>query len=152
MCTIINTMSDTVETLNNKTQPIPIRYAKAQHGFSDPNNETSRYLFELVISGPNIGKKYFRNLEENKYSHMIKLAHKIRLSDITSYKASISIHPSDLPLTYELEGQINQFESSSTQRSDNIYIEFTKNDMGYAMCSCFYTGLDQNKIFASPPN
>jgi len=83
---------------------------------------------------------------------MIRLPHKIKLGDIRSYKASVSIHPSEIPLTYELEGQINQLESSSTQRSDNIYIEFTKNDMGYAMCSCFYTGLDQNKIFASPPN
>jgi hypothetical protein len=145
-------MSDIVVTINNRTQPIPIRYVKTQHGFSDPNNETTRYLFELIINGETIGKKYFRNLEENKYSHMIRLPHKIKLTDIRSYKACVSIHPSDLPLSYELEGQINQFESSSTQRSDNIYIEFTKNDMGYAMCSCFYIGLDQNKIFASPPN
>lgn len=145
-------MSDTIVTLNTKTQPIPIRYAKTQHGFSDPNNETARYLFELIINGEVIGKKYFRNLEENKYSHMIRLPHKIKLCDIRSYKASVSIHPSEIPLTYELEGQINQMESSSTQRSDTIYIEFTKNDMGYAICSCFYTGLDQNKIFASPPN
>ena len=145
-------MSDTIVTLNNKTQPIQIRYAKNQHGFSDPNNETCRYHFELIINGQDIGKKYFRNLEENKYSHIIRLTHKIKLCDIKSYKASISIHPSDSPLIYELEGQINQFESNSTQRNNNIYIEFTKNDMGYTMCSCFYTGLDQNKIFASPPN
>ena len=145
-------MSDIVVTLNNKTQPIPIKYAKSTHGFSDPNNETSKYLFELVINGQTIGKKYFRNLEETKYSHLIKLNHKILLGDINSYKASVSIYPSDFPLTYELEGLINKEESSSTQRSDNIYIEFTKNDMGYAMCSCFYTGLDHNKIFASPPN
>jgi hypothetical protein len=145
-------MSDIVVTLNTKTQPIPIKYAKTTHGFSDPNNETSRYLFELVINGQSIGKKYFRNLEESKYSHLIKLNHKIQLAEINSYKASVSIYPADLPMTYELEGQINKDQSSSTQRSDNIYIEFTKNDMGFAICSCFYTGLDNNKIFASPPN
>lgn len=145
-------MSDTVITLNNRTCPIPINYSKNMHGFSDPNNETSRYLFELVVSGQTFGKKYFRNLEETKYSHLIKLNHRIQLSDIESYKVSVSIYPSDLPLSYELEGNINQSESSSTQRSDNLYIEFTKNDMGYALCSCFYTGLDINKIFASPPN
>ncbi len=78
--------------------------------------------------------------------------HKIQLAEINSYKASVSIYPADLPMTYELEGQINKDQSSSTQRSDNIYIEFTKNDMGFAICSCFYTGLDNNKIFASPPN
>lgn len=145
-------MSDTVVTLNNKSQPIPIRYAKKTYGFSDPNNETSRYLFELIINGQSLGKKYFRNLEESKYSHLIRLNHRIQLAEINSYKASVSIYPSDLPMTYELEGQINKEQSSSTQRSDNLYIEFTKNDMGFAMCSCFYTGLDNNKIFASPPN
>lgn len=145
-------MSDTVVSLNNRTQPIPIKYAKSCHGFSDSNNDTSRYLFELVINGQSIGKKYFRNLEDTKYSHLVKLNHKIKLSDIKSYKASVSIYPSEIPLMHELEGEINQDESSSTQRSDNLYIEFTKNDMGFTMCSCFYTGLDQNKIFASPPN
>jgi hypothetical protein len=145
-------MSDTIVTLNNRTQPIPIQYAKSYHGFSDSNNDTSKYLFELIINGEVIGKKYFINLEETKYSHMIKTTHKIKLSSIESYKASVSVLPADLPLVYELEGKINQEESSSTQRSDNLYIEFTKNDIGYALCSCFYTGLDCNKIFASPPN
>ena len=145
-------LSERIVTLNNITNPIQIRYTKNQHGFSDPNNDSCRYLFELIINGESIGKKYFRNLEENKYCHMIKLSHKIKLCDIQNYKASISVHPSESLNCFEIEGQINQYESSSVQRSDNIYIEFTKNDMGYTMCSCFYTGLDQNKIFASPPN
>lgn len=145
-------MSDIIITLNNSTQPIPIRYTKNLHGFSDPNNETCRYLFELIINGQLIGKKYFRNLEETKYSHLITLNHQIKLTDINSYLASVSIYPSEQPVSYELKGTINQEESSSTQRTDNLYIEFTKNDMGFTLCSCFYTGLDHNKIFASPPN
>ncbi len=145
-------MSDIVVPLNTTTQPILIKYAKTTHGFSDPNNETSRYLFELVINGQTIGNKYFGNIEHTKYSHMIKLNHKIELAEINSYTASVSIYPAEIPITYKLEGQINKEQSSSTQRSDNLYIEFTKNNMGYAMCSCFYTGLDNNKIFASPPN
>ena len=145
-------MSDIIVNLNNMTQPMPIKYAKSYHGFSDSNNDTSQYLFELVINSQVIGKKYFRNLEKIKYSHLIKLNHKIKLSDINSYKASVSIYPSETPIIYEIEGEINQNESCSNQRSDNLYIEFTKNDMGFSMCSCFYTGLDQNKIFASPPN
>jgi hypothetical protein len=145
-------MSDTINSLNNKTQPIPIKYSKSCHGFSDSNNDTSRYLFELVISDHVTRKKYFRNLEEIKYSHLITLDHKIKLSNIKSYKASVSIYPSEIPIIHEIEGEINQYESSSTQNSDNLYIEFTKNDMGFTLCSCFYTGLDQNNFFVSPPN
>ena len=145
-------MTSIINIIDSKTPPIPIKSTKKTLGFSNPDNNTTRYLFELSINGQLIGKKYFRNLEENKYCHMIKLSHKIKLCDIQNYKASISIHPSESLTCFEIEGQINQHESSSIQRSDNIYIEFTKNDMGYTMCSCFYTGLDQNKIFASPPN
>ena len=145
-------MSDIVISLNNNIIPSPTKYAKNYHGFSDSNNETIRYLFELVINGEVITKKQFRNLEEVKYSHLIKLNHKILLSNIDSYKASVCIYPSNDKEIYEIEGEINKNESSSTQRSNNMYIEFTKNDMGYAMCSCFYTGFDNNKIFVSPPN
>jgi len=134
------------------TLPININYKRNSYGFSDPSNENNRYLFELIINGQIIGRKYFGNLEDIKYSHLIKLNHKIKLTSIENYKVSVTIIPSDNNILYELEGNINQYESSSTQRSNSLYIEFTKNDIGYAMCSCFYTGLDYNKIFASPPN
>ena len=229
-------MSDTIITLNNKTNPMNIKYVKSPHGFSDSHFNSTKYLFELIIKGEPIdtltdkqslsgttfnladkqsfsgtlkdhttfnlaekqsfsgttfnladkqsfsgttfnladkqsfsgtlkdhttfnladkqsfsGTKYFRSLEDNKYSHLIKLNHMIKLKDIKSYTATLTIIPSDLQHNFELEGIINKNESSSTQRSMNMYIEFTQNDMGNAMCSCFYTGLDHNKIFASPP-
>lgn len=145
-------MSDTIITLNNQTKPMPIKYIPNMYGFSDSNNDTTRYLFELVINGKTIGKKYFRNFEDTKYSHLITLNHKIKLNDIQSYKVSVSIYSPDTNNIYELEGYINKNENCSTQKTNNLYIEFTKNDMGYSLCSCFYTGLDYNKIFASPPN
>ena len=198
-------MSDTIITLNNKTNPMNIKYVKSPHGFSDSHFNSTKYLFELIIKGEPIdtltdkqsfsgtsfnladkqsfsgtlkdhttfnlaekqsfsgttfnladkqsfsGTKYFRSLEDTKYSHLIKLNHMIKLNDIKSYTATLTIIPSDLQHNFELEGVINKNESSSTQRSMNMYIEFTQNDMGNAMCSCFYTGLDHNKIFASPP-
>ena len=144
-------MSDIVISLNNRTQPIQIKYSKNYHGFLNPNNNTSRYLFELFINGHTIGKKYFRNLEDTKYSHLIKLDHKIKFTNIYSYTALLSIFPSESSKSYKIEGTINPEESSSTQHNDKLYIEFTRNDMGFALCSCFYTGLDKNKIFVSPP-
>jgi hypothetical protein len=145
-------MSDIISNLNHISQPIQIKYTPNYYGFSNPNNNTSRYLFELLINGKIIGKKYFKNLEETKYAHLIKLNHKIKLSNIDSYKALLSIYSLNSTISYELEGIINQYESSSTHYSDKLYIEFTKNDIGYTLCSCFYTELDNNKIFVSPPN
>lgn len=145
-------MSDTIITLNHKSSPMNIKYKKNCYGFSDNNNNNTKYLFELVINGDMIGDKYFRAVEDNKYAHLIKLSHEIKMSDIKIYKASLRIIPSEELINFELEGNINTNESSSTQRSENMYIEFTQNDIGNTMCCCFYTGADQNKIFASPPN
>jgi hypothetical protein len=145
-------MSDIIITLNNRTQPQNIRYTKNYLGFAGSNSNSNKYLFELIIKGGAFGTKYFRNLEDTKYSHLIKLTDDVILNDIISYVASVSIYNSDFPHNFELEGIINQNESSSTQRSEYMYIEFTQNDMGKAMCSCFYTGEDRNKIFASPPS
>lgn len=143
-------MSDINNTLI-MTKPMNIRYAKNYYGFSDSNTNINKYIFELIIKGKTIGIQYFRKIEDAKYSHLIKITDNIKLSDIDSYVASIIILPNEEHNNYELEGTINKTESSSTQRSHNMYIEFTKNDTGKTVCNCFYTGLDHNKIFASPP-
>ena len=144
-------MSDTVVTINNMSKPLNIRYAKNYNGFSDSNFGSNKYMFELIIRGKNIGVQYFKNIENTKYSHLIKLKDMVKLSDIESYIATLSIYPSDNMVNFELEGKINQSESNSTQRSQHMYIEFTQNDNGNALCSCFYVGADNMKIFASPP-
>jgi hypothetical protein len=144
-------MSDIVNLIN-KSNPIPIKYVKNICGFSDSNGNINKYHFELIINGLIIGEKYFSNLEESKYSHLIQIKDKIKLSDINTYKASITIYSTDIPISCKLEGKINQNESCSTQRTNNIYVEFSRNDVGYTICSCFYTGQDYTKIFASPPN
>ena len=51
--------------------PIPIKYSKSWHSFSDPNSQIQKYLFELVIILNSGEKKIFRNLENDKYSNLI---------------------------------------------------------------------------------
>jgi hypothetical protein len=145
-------MTDNIISLNNKSLPVSIKYSKSNHGYSNFDNNNIKYLFELVINGNIIGSKYFRNLEDTKYSHLITLNHIIKLNDIKTYKASIKLFPSNTNIPDSISGVINHDQTFSNQKGDNIYIEFTRNDSGYALCTCFYTGLDHNKIFASPPN
>ena len=145
-------MSDSVINLNNKSKPISIKCSKNCYEFSDFNNNIPQYFFELTINGKNIGKKYFKNIEKIKYSHLIKLDHKIILENIDSYELYVKIYQNGVNNIYKLTGNINQHQSSSTSRSNELYIEFTKNSSGYTVCSCFYIGLDQYKMFVSPPN
>ena len=145
-------MSDSIVSLNNKIYLIPKRYNNNNfYGFSDFNN-ISQYIFSLIINGNKINNINFKNIEDTKYSHLIKIDDQIKLHDIESYKVSVKILDNNITSDFELEGNITHNQSNSTQRNHNLYIEFTQNENGYAICSCVYTGLDYNKLFVSPPN
>ena len=136
--------------MNNKsiTLDIPIK-RNNNYYFSDFNNST-QYIFLLNIYGAkNIS---FKKIEENKYSHIITIDDKIKLNNIESYKLSVYVSNNNINTNFELEGDINHTQTSSTERNNNLYIEFSQNERGDTLCTCFYTGLDYNKLFVSPPN
>jgi len=135
-------MSETTVSLN-----IPIKYN--HNRFSDFNNIT-QYIFSLSIYGKK--KILFKKIEDTKYSHIIKLDDKIIFYEIEFYKVSVSILANNIKNDFELEGEIKHDQTSSTKKNNNLYIEFSQNENGYTLCSCFYTGLDYNKLFVSPPN
>lgn len=144
-------MSDSIISLNNKIYLIPKKYNNNFYGFSDFKN-ISQYIFSLIINGNKINNINFKNIEDTKYSHLIKIEDQIKLHDIETYKVSVKILANNITSDFELEGNIIHNQSNSTQRDNNLYIEFTQNENGYTICSCFYTGLDYNKLFVSPPN
>jgi hypothetical protein len=144
-------MSNTIHSLNNNLYSIPKKYKNNNYGFSDFNND-SQYIFSLIINGKKINNMTFKNIEDTKYSHLIKLDNQIKLNDIEYYKVSVKILSNNITLDFELEGNIIHNQSNSTECNNNLYIEFSQNETGYAICSCFYTGLDYNKLFVSPPN
>jgi hypothetical protein len=121
---------------------IPIKYI-----FSDFHN-INQYIFSLKIND----NLTFKNIEHNKYSHLIKLDNNIILKNIKNYKVQMSIVSNNTINDYELEGEIEHNGKCFIHKNNNIFIEFTQNDNGYALCTCFYTGLDYNKLFVSPPN
>ena len=126
---------------------IPIKY-----NFSD-YNIINQYIFSLVINGNNIPENLtFKNIEQNKYSHLIKLGNNIKLKDIKNYKVKISVISNNIINEYELEDDIEHNRKCSIHKNNNIFIEFTQNDNGITLCSCFYIGLDYNRLFVSPPN
>ena len=139
-------MSDQSISLN-----IPINRKNNYHNFQDFNN-TTQYIFLLSIYGKKINNIIFKKIENTKYSHIIKLDNKIKLNEIESYKLSVNILSNDIDSNFELEGEITHSHTSSTECNNNLYIEFSQNQTGYAICTCFYTGLDYNKLFVSPPN
>lgn len=116
-------------------------------------NETPKYIFTLeLILYNEFNNVIIRKIEHTKYSHLIKLDNQIKLDNIKCYNVSLRIILNNIIYDFELEGNIIHNLTTSTNRDNNLYIEFTQNKNGYALCSCFYTGLDYGKLFVSPPN
>jgi len=136
--------------IKSASLPIPIKYSKSWHSFSDPNNQIQKYLFELHINLKSGEKKIFRNLENNTYSNLIFLTHRIKFSDIQDFNICVSKLPFDYSFNYELDGLINHEQSSYINKNENIYIEFSQNSNGYTICNSRFVGSDYFKISVSP--
>ena len=138
--------------LGTTTEPIPIKYSKSWHSYSDPNSQIQKFLFELIIVLKSDEKKIFRNLENTKHSNLIFLKHKIDFSNIKEFKLCVSKVPYLDMNTYEMEGNLNHNNTSYMQKDSNLFIEFSQNSMGFTVCNCSFLGMDLNKICVSPPN
>ena len=138
--------------LGTTTEPIPIKYSKSWHSYSDPNSQIQKFLFELIIVLKSDEKKIFRNLENTKHSNLIFLKHKIDFSNIKEFKVCVSKVPYMDMNTYEMEGNLNHNNTSYMQKDNNLFIEFSQNSMGFTVCNCSFLGMDLNKICVSPPN
>jgi len=144
----INKMSS--HDLINGSTPIPIKYTKSYHSFSDPSSPNNKYLFCLELGL----KKSFKNInkiESKKYSYIVDIDDNILYSDINYF----NIFVAELPFNgqnYQMKGKIDHTLSTFSQKDENFYIEFSQNNNGSAICTCYFTGVDFNTIFVSPPN
>lgn len=143
-------MSDTSIYINHNSIPNKNKYNINYNNFF---YESPQYIFTLELVLYNECKHIIiKNIEHTKYSHLIKLDNQIKLDYIKSYYVSVKIISNNIIYDFELEGNIIHKQTTSTNRNNNLYIEFTQNKNGYTLCSCFYTGLDYDKLFVSPPN
>jgi hypothetical protein len=130
--------------------PIPIKYSKSWHSFSNPNNQTQNYLFELIIDLNNKDKKIFIGLESDKHCRLINTKDQIKFDEIKTFRIIVKKIPEEM--NYQMEGKITPEQSFYTQYNENLFIEFSQNSNGYTICNCSFVGSDFFKICASPPN
>lgn len=130
--------------------PIPIKYSKSCHSFSNPNNQIQNYLFELIIDLNNKDKKIFISLETDKHCKLINTKDQIKFDEIKTFRIIVKKIPEEM--NYQMEGKITQEQSFYTQYNENLFIEFSQNSNGYTICNCTFVGFDFFNICASPPN
>ena len=130
---------------------IPKKYVKSNYSFNAPPSDFTKMLFELEIK-INDKIKTFRNFEESKWTNFININDKILYKELGDFKVSITKIPSVENSTQTFKNKINKNQNSYSTKENDIYIEFTKNDIGYTICNCYYVGINFTDMFISPPN
>jgi len=134
------------------TKPISIKYEKSVYSFNDPSSNNCSYLFNLKITLKDGSHKDFIKIEKKKYSDLIEIEDNVNYEEITNYSVEISKIPFDEKKIFKIEEKFNSMTNSYNKRTEDIYIEFTKNSNNKVLCRCYFIGVDFNSIFISPPN
>lgn len=140
-----------IRNLITDSIPIPINYTKSYHSFSDPSSPNCRYLFCLELGLKTFTLKNINKIETKKYSYILDIDDEILYNDIKDF----NIYVSELPFngqSYSMKGSIDHSMSTFSQKDENFYIEFSQNNNGNAICTCYFTGVDFETMFVSPPN
>lgn len=134
-----------------ESKPIPINYTKSCYSFSDSIGPKKKYLFSLELTLKNKNIKKFNKLENNKYSYIIDVEDDILFNSIDNFRVNVIEIPFNSQ-SYNMYGIISHDLSNFTQKDDSFYIEFSQNNNGNAICTCYFIGVDFNTMFVSPPN
>ena len=136
------------------SKPIPIPqqniYVKSLYGFDVPPYGGSTFIFELILTYKNSQKKYFRKIENKKYSHLIDISDNIKYIDIKNF--NLSIRKIIDNRTHKMSAEITHDIDYFNKNDNDIYIEFTKNNLGNTICMCYFMGIDFSSMSISPPN
>ena len=139
-------MSEIVVTQRSKPIEIPIN----RYSYALPFSNSDKYLFELTFK---YGKKQkiIRKIEENKTVEILSSKDKISFHKLTDFKVKVYVIPNDNFGDLELYGEIDNELSSFTKTNKKIYIEFIRNPIGFALCTCTVVINDNYGYSISPP-
>jgi hypothetical protein len=131
---------------------IPKKRSKSKFSFNYPPSDSSSYYFELELDLNNSKKKMFRKIVDRKYCHLVELDDKIDYNNIKKFKITILKIPQRDSGISIMQDTIKDSESNYSKKENDIYIEFTKNNVGFTVCTCYFVGVDFTNTFISPPN
>lgn len=144
---IDETMTLSDEDLRTITIPIPIPNKSPQCSLSQENFD-NLYFFKLQIICNDNDSSYFYYSDTKKHANLIKSFNKIKYDDIVSYEISIDCFDNN----YYLSDEIEHNSSYYVGKNENLFIEFSQDDLGYAICNCYFINKDLDNMCISLPN
>ncbi len=134
--------------MTSSSIPIPINSPKSPQCSLSQENFDNMYFFKLQIICNDNESSYFYYSDNKKHANLIKSLNKIKYDDIVSYEISIDCFDSN----YYLSDTIEHNSSYYVGKNDNLFIEFSQDDLGYAICNCYFINKDLDNMCISLPN
>lgn len=137
----------------SNTIPIDIpskkfKYIDSYLGFNIPESDKLTYEFILKIELKDGKEKLFKKIQSNAYAKLILFDDLLNFKDIEGYKLSLKIK-SNIEEEFELIDKLEEV-SFYSNNNNNLFIEFSQNNLGYVLCNCHYITNFGDKILSVP--
>jgi|SaaInlV_165m_DNA_3_1040750.scaffolds.fasta_scaffold42666_2 hypothetical protein len=137
----------------------PINIYNSKIGIHNPYFDSTNYVYQLDIFFKNNSKKTFNKITNKKYTRLIQINDKINFNTISHFILVVTKDIGLLKQQFTIEGdlkldeldELDEFEDY-TYKTDELYIEFNKNDLNLIDSCCYVKGIDDNRLFITPPN
>jgi len=125
---------------------VKVQKGNSKYIYSNISLSDAKYLFDLKLkSKPK--SKVIRKLVSTDKCELINPEDKIKFSDLQKFKVNVKKLTNYDISKFSLSGKIDQNKSSFSESNSDIFIEFSKNEMGYVVCNCIL--LNQEDKFLS---
>ena len=113
--------------------------------YSNISLSDTKYLFDLKLKNKP-KSKIIRKLVSTDKCELINPEDKIKFSDLQKFKVNVKKLTNYDISKFSLSGKIDQNKSSFSEYNADIFIEFSKNEMGYVICNCILLGQEDKLL------
>jgi len=114
---------------------VKIQKGNSKYIYSNISLSDAKYLFDLKLKNKP-KSKVIRKLISTDKCELINPEDKIKFSDLNKFKVNVKKLTNYDISKFSLSGKIDQNKSSFSEYNSDIFIEFSKNEMGYVICNC----------------
>lgn len=131
----------------------PINIYNSKIGIHNPYFDSTEYIYQLDIFFKDGSKQTFNKVTNKKYTKLIKFCDNLSLKTISHFTLLVTKGISILQQQFTIEGAIiiDDYEDY-TFKTDELYVEFTLNDLNLIDVCCYVKDVDDTRLFITPPN
>ena len=125
---------------------VKVQKGNSKYIYSNISLADTKFLFDLKLKNKPKSKT-IRKIVSTNNCEIITPEDEILFSELQKFKVTVKIITNYDISKYTLSGKIDQNKTSFSEANSDIFIEFSKNEMGYVICNCIFLN-QEDKILS----